>query len=222
MTYKIHLGRNQVAVSFGRKRGRPGKSPTAQLSEFLSYLVKIGTNRRLGGHPLSRVLRRVVENKKARQIFGLNIAMFALLSGTIIPSISAFSEAQEVEVTAVQANQVQLTTQKTIRNPLETFKVSQGYHFFHKAIDLKEETGAPIYPIMDGKVKEITYGHLGYGNSVLIDHGSGFESLYAHMSKIVVEKDEDVDQATVLGTVGSTGFSTGSHLHLEVYDHGEP
>ena len=54
----------------------------------------------------------------------------------------------------------------------------------------------------------------------MINHGSGFKSLYAHLAKITVNEGDEVDKNTVLGTVGSTGWSTGSHLHLEVYDNG--
>ena len=53
---------------------------------------------------------------------------------------------------------------------------------------------------------------------MLINHGSGFKSLYAHLGKIVVLPGDEVDKNTVIGTVGSTGWSTGSHLHLEVYE----
>ena len=60
------------------------------------------------------------------------------------------------------------------------------------------------------------------GNYIMVDHGSGFSSLYAHLSRIKVKTGQEVDKNTVIGLVGSTGLSTGSHLHLEVYDHGEP
>lgn len=216
------MGRYQLAVAFDRKRGRPKKYFPHHLKDFTFKLIKIGTDRRRAGNPLSRVLRYLMENKKVKQILGVNLAIFLLVSGTATPTISAFSNRQENEVTTLNPAVTEITTKNSVRMPLDSFNISQGYHAFHRAIDLREKNGSPIYPIMEGIVKEVAYSRFSYGNSVIVDHGSGFESLYAHMDKIVVKKGEAVDQNTVLGTVGSTGFSTGSHLHLEVYDHGEP
>lgn len=171
---------------------------------------------------IKRVLCRLFENKKMRQIFGANLMAFALLSGLVANPISAFTGNPETEMTAAVPEVVEVTTEDSIRQPLDSFKVTQGYHFFHRAVDLKEVVGAPIYPLKSGVVEEVSYGRFGYGQYVLIDHGDGFESLYAHLAKVVVAEGEAVDENTVLGTVGTTGWTTGSHLHLEVYDHGQP
>jgi murein DD-endopeptidase MepM/ murein hydrolase activator NlpD len=182
----------------------------------------VATDRRFTGHPVSRVLRRVFETKEARQFLGVNLLALTIVSGTMAPGISAFISNPEEELTIPNSQIIQLTTEETIRVPLDSFVVSQGYHTFHRAVDLNEIAGAPVYPIMEGIVEEVNYSRFSYGNHVIIDHGSGFESLYAHLGKIVVKKDEEVDKNTVIGTVGSTGLSTGPHLHLEVYDHGQP
>jgi murein DD-endopeptidase MepM/ murein hydrolase activator NlpD len=211
-----------VAFSIGRKRGRPKKPVFLQAKDFLSLLVKTARSRRYAGSPLTRVLRRILESQRARRVFGTNLAGFALLASTLTPSISAFSGKTEAEITHLNPALIQITTEKSVRVPLDSFNISQGYHFFHKAIDFNEISGAPIYPIMEGVVKETAGRGRGYGNYVIIDHGSGFESLYAHLGKIVVENGEAVDKNTVLGTVGATGRATGSHLHLEVYDHSQP
>lgn len=221
MTYKLDLGRHQLAVSLSRKRGRAKKNLINHVEAFISQLIQVGTDRRFAGQPVSRVLRRVFEKKKVRQLFGSNLMVLLLVAGTMAPPISAFTTDPVGEVTAVTTNEVQLTTEETIRVPLDSFKVTQGYHLFHRAVDLKEAVGAPIYPLKDGVVKEVVPFRFGYGNYVVIDHGNGFESLYAHLTKIVVAKGEKVNQNTVIGTVGNTGWSTGSHLHLEVYDHGQ-
>jgi murein DD-endopeptidase MepM/ murein hydrolase activator NlpD len=145
-----------------------------------------------------------------------------VLTGLLAPQTSAFGNQGESEATIFNPAVIRLTTENSIRRPLDSFNISQGYRTFHRAIDLNEVTGAPVYPIADGKVKMASYGRVSYGNHVIVDHGSGFESLYAHLAKIVVKNGEAVDKNTVLGTVGATGLATGSHLHLEVYDHGQP
>ncbi len=62
----------------------------------------------------------------------------------------------------------------------------------------------------------------GYGKVVVIDHGYGYESLYAHMSKIIVKPGEKVKRGQVIGYVGNTGRSTGPHLHYEIKKNGKP
>ena len=80
--------------------------------------------------------------------------------------------------------------------------------------------GTPIYPAMDGKVTTAGYNAT-YGNYVIITHHSGYKTLYGHMSKITCAKGNFVyAQKTQIGLVGSTGLSTGPHLHFTVYKNG--
>lgn len=85
----------------------------------------------------------------------------------------------------------------------------------HKGVDM---VGANkhIYPINNGTVVTKSYDRGGYGNYVIVDHGNGYWSLYAHMSKVYVKKGQSVNKNTIIGVEGSTGRSTGSHLHLEI------
>lgn len=220
MNQTISLGRYELGVSFNRKRGRPKQTSISHFNELISLLIKIGTDKRLAGHPASRVLRRLFERKEAKKILGFNLAVMTLLVGTIIPPISAFNLEQPVETTTVIANEESLVTEKSIRVPVDSFEVTQGYHALHRGIDLNEVEGAPVYPLMEGKVERVFHARFSYGNHILINHGSGFKSLYAHLAKVVVEEGEEVDINTVIGTVGHTGWASGSHLHLEVYDNG--
>ena len=91
---------------------------------------------------------------------------------------------------------------------------------FHTGTDMACPTGTPILASMSGKV--ITTGvNRVYGNYVIIDHGNGYQTLYAHMSKIIAQKGQWVSQGTRIGLVGSTGYSTGPHLHFTVYKNGK-
>lgn len=221
MTYSINFGRHQLAVKLSRKRGRSKKTFISHLNDFISQIIRIGTDKRFTGHPISRVLRRLFENKETRKILGFNLAIIALFVGTVIPPISALNSGQPVETTTVIANDEPLVTEETVRIPVDSFVVTSGYNALHRGIDLNEIEGAPVYPIMDGKVERTFYSRFSYGNHILISHDSGYQSLYAHLAKVVVKEGEEVDKNTVIGTVGHTGWASGSHLHLEVYDHGQ-
>ena len=90
----------------------------------------------------------------------------------------------------------------------------------HTGVDIGAGYGASIWAASGGTVILAAYNG-GYGNSVAIDHGGGFSTLYAHMSYIEVSEGERVDQGEYLGDVGSTGNSTGPHLHFETRVGGE-
>jgi murein DD-endopeptidase MepM/ murein hydrolase activator NlpD len=90
----------------------------------------------------------------------------------------------------------------------------------HKGIDLAAPTGTPIESVGDGTVTFAgTNG--GYGKFIKIKHASGYETAYAHLSKISVKKGERVSQGQLIGAVGSTGSSTGPHLHYELHANGK-
>lgn len=85
----------------------------------------------------------------------------------------------------------------------------------HAGIDLASYKGNPIYATGDGVVESAEYNK-GYGNSVIVDHGFGYKTRYAHMNAIAVRAGQKVSRGTHLGYVGTTGKSTGNHLHYEV------
>jgi len=86
---------------------------------------------------------------------------------------------------------------------------------FHPGLDIADPEGTPIAAAKDGVV--VSAGpNGGYGNFVVIDHGGGFATAYAHQSRLAVSEGQQVSQGQTIGYVGSTGFSTGNHLHFEV------
>lgn len=96
-------------------------------------------------------------------------------------------------------------------------RITQGYRFYHKAIDIANRSGGPILAADSGVVTETGWpDNYGYGNRVKIDHGNGTSTLYAHMSSIQVRTGQRVNRGDVLGQMGSTGRSTGTHLHFEI------
>ncbi len=94
-----------------------------------------------------------------------------------------------------------------------------GYSRMHQGVDFGAPTGTPIVAVTAGRVA-FAGRHGGHGNYVKLDHGSGLATGYAHMSRIAVTPGERVRQGEVIGYVGSTGISTGPHLHYEVFRNG--
>jgi murein DD-endopeptidase MepM/ murein hydrolase activator NlpD len=91
----------------------------------------------------------------------------------------------------------------------------------HNGVDIDAPYGAPVYAAASGRVL-VASGMGGYGLTVVIDHGDGLSTLYAHLSQILVDASGQIQQGAVIGKVGSTGYSTGPHLHFEIRINGEP
>ncbi|HYD34833.1 MAG TPA: M23 family metallopeptidase [Vitreimonas sp.] len=96
-------------------------------------------------------------------------------------------------------------------------RITQGYQFYHKAFDIANKGGGPILAADSGTVVVAGWiDNSGYGNRVMVDHGNGYVTLYAHMSVVQVQSGQRVNRGDLLGQMGSTGRSTGTHLHFEV------
>ncbi len=98
-----------------------------------------------------------------------------------------------------------------------------GYRWgrLHAGIDIANDVGTPVRAAMAGRVT-YTGWYSGYGYTVMIKHGQGYETLYGHLSDYVVENGQYVNTGQVIAYMGSTGNSTGPHLHFEVHINGEP
>lgn len=95
-----------------------------------------------------------------------------------------------------------------------------GVRAFHTGIDLAASTGTPVKVTLDGRVATIGYSPV-YGNYVIVTHDGGYQSLYAHLNTSSVKRGAWVTQGAIIGKVGNTGYSTGSHLHFSVYKNGK-
>ena len=111
------------------------------------------------------------------------------------------------------------------RNPLDTGRISSGYGMRvhpvlrrrkrHHGVDLAAPTGTPVYATADGAVSRADRSRT-YGLVIYVDHGAELQTRYAHLSKLLVADGQEVRKGDVIGYVGSTGRSTGPHLHYEV------
>lgn len=95
-------------------------------------------------------------------------------------------------------------------------KITQGYSFYHKAIDIANRSGGTIVAADSGTVAVVGWDSSGYGNRIIIEHGNGSATLYAHLSGTQVQAGQRVNRGDPIGQMGSTGRSTGVHLHFEI------
>jgi murein DD-endopeptidase MepM/ murein hydrolase activator NlpD len=110
--------------------------------------------------------------------------------------------------------------------PLDSTPVTSPFgprwRSWHYGVDLDLETGDPVYSGFDGIVRIAGYDRYGYGHYVVVRHKNGLETLYGHMSKILAEVGQELKAGDLIGKGGSTGRSTGSHLHYELRFQGAP
>jgi murein DD-endopeptidase MepM/ murein hydrolase activator NlpD len=105
--------------------------------------------------------------------------------------------------------------------PTSATRITQYFSWRHPGLDIADKVGTPLYAAEDGKVIISQGGwNGGYGNTIVIDHGGGMRTRYAHASQLYVSVGDTVKRGEVIATMGSTGRSTGSHLHFEVIING--
>ena len=103
--------------------------------------------------------------------------------------------------------------------PTTGHRISQYYKWRHLAIDITGNYSSPIYASDSGVVEKSGWGN-GYGNHIIINHGNGIKTLYAHASKLFVQTGDSVSRGQTIAMIGSTGWSTGPHIHFEVVVNG--
>ena len=97
---------------------------------------------------------------------------------------------------------------------------TKGYYAMHKGIDISGNYGDNVFSYKSGIIEYASWNNGGYGNMILIKHLDGTESRYAHLSSILVSVGQNINGGELLGKIGSTGSSTGNHLHFEIIING--
>lgn len=173
-------------------------------------------------NPLSYALRPLFSHKHLH--LGIGILMIAgLTTVALVSPFTSFATTDNtgggpVTVSVLTEGDPTLTTRESVKVPTNYVYISQGFWALHPGIDMASHIGEPVNPVMDGTVTQVLHDTWDYGNHIIIKHANNFSSLYAHLSKINVAVGQKVTTNTIIGEVGSTGRSTGPHLHLEIHD----
>jgi len=104
--------------------------------------------------------------------------------------------------------------------PTVGYRITQYYSWRHTGLDIANKIGTPLYAAEDGVVEKAGWNGGGYGNMILVNHGNGVKTRYAHASKLYVKVGDRVSRGEAIAAMGSTGRSTGSHIHFEVIING--
>ena len=167
-------------------------------------------------------LRKIIEKLPFKQLLGVNLAGLAFVAAVVVPQATDIANNWEI-LSETETTVVAVTpTASRFRWPLTSFGLSQRFHLGHPGVDLTSPNGTPVFPVADGWVAWVTSSLWGYGKHLLVQHDKGIQSLYAHLSAINVKQGDTVTKDTQLGAVGSTGWSAGNHLHLEIYQDSTP
>ena len=142
----------------------------------------------------------------------------------LVAQSRSFDEVMELAATHEARLQSIPAIQPVRNDDLKRVASGWGYRFhpiykvrkFHFGMDFSAPIGTEIFATGDGEVVKVRRSYTGYGRHIVIRHGFGYETLYAHMSKTLVKKGQKVKRGEVIGHVGNTGTSTTSHLHYEV------
>lgn len=129
------------------------------------------------------------------------------------PDLPAYASLERISVSETLARPLDKGSITSLfgyrKNPVS------GKYTFHSGLDLASPQGSNIYAILRGTVVFAGY-ESGYGNYIIVDHGGGLASLYAHCSKLIAQVGDKVEKGEIIALVGSTGNSTGPHLHIEL------
>lgn len=188
----------------------------------MKHFIKWILHTTYGSNNVSRFLRSKLEKISIRAVIGVNLTCLTFVAVFIVPQAQVASASMRVYFDTQKTVIDGVVADSQFRWPLAQFGISQSFHGGHMGLDLQADYGTPVYAIHNGTVAWTSMLSLGYGKHVLIKNTDEITSLYGHLSKIQVKQGDKVTKNTKIGEVGSTGWSTGNHLHLEIYQNDVP
>ena len=193
--YRVILEAEPIAKTV-REAGYGGINRYKQLEGLDNSELMIATTRKLD--VLTRQI--YIQSKSYDEVFELAKKKTELLAS--IPAIQPISNKDLTRIASGFGYRI---------HPIYKTQI------FHEGIDFTAPSGTPIYATGNGVIQVLEPMGRGYGNNIVINHGFGYETLYGHMSKFNVRQGQRVKRGDVIGFVGSTGSSTGPHVHYEVW-----
>lgn len=201
-------------ASAGRAVGAGVGSVGRAVGSGVSFVVSIP------GNVLGFVSNTAVVNAFIRPSDHEEVPIIDPNSAELRTAIAALPPAEDANQTAPQSAQ---GPQWPMHGRVTTeFGVDHWpFQHTHTGIDISNGRGSDVRPFRPGRVIDTVHSSRGLGNHVIVDHGNGVTSVYAHLASIAVSVGQDVGLDATLGSEGTTGVSTGNHLHFEIRVHGQ-
>lgn len=197
--YRVYFEANPIPEE-QRKAGFGGVNRYQDLEGFDNSKLIIASRKRV-----DILTKQIVVQSKSLD----EIAKLATDKEKLLEAIPAIQPVKNADLTRIASGYGYRTDPFT--------KVSK----FHYGMDFSSPRGTPVYASGNGRVERADNTATGYGNHIVLDHGYGYQSLYAHLYKYNVRPGQKVQRGDIIGFVGSTGRSEGPHLHYEIFKDGE-
>jgi LysM repeat protein len=160
---------------------------------------------------------KIVEANKLADASDISIGDLLFIPEGVRPTriVSSYRPPAATTSNVTPPSATDINTGSKLLWPVLSHRITQYYHWGHSGLDVGDKTGNPIYAAEAGKVERSGWSK-GYGYNVVINHGNGIKTLYAHSSKLLVSVGDSVSRGQTIALVGNTGWSTGPHIHFEV------
>jgi murein DD-endopeptidase MepM/ murein hydrolase activator NlpD len=203
---------------------KPGQSLKILPVSGLSHAVKKGENLSAIAKKYKIDEEKITEFNKLSENAILTVNKKLIIPGGVkiqakpAPKTSSYTGISAIKDLITQPSATPVASNK-MNWPTVGHRISQYYSWRHLGLDIANKTGTPIYS-SDAGIVEFAGWSTGYGNNIIIDHGGGKKTRYAHLLKFYLKKGDSAEKGESIGEMGSTGWSTGPHLHFEIIING--
>jgi LysM repeat protein len=184
----------------------------------ITYQIKKGDKLSAIAKNYQADLNKILEFNKLADATSIKVGQNIIIPGGVKPTVIVAKPAPTIKQTIknIFTPPPAASSNTRFQWPAVSHYITQYFGWRHTGLDIGDKTGDPIYAAEDGLVEASGWNKGGYGNYIIINHGGGYKTLYGHASKLLVSAGDTVSRGQVIGLIGSTGRSTGPHLHFEV------
>jgi murein DD-endopeptidase MepM/ murein hydrolase activator NlpD len=195
---------------------RPGQTIKIPPVDGLVYKIKKGDTLEKIAKTYQSDINDIVEFNQLTSLHDIIAGQDIMVPGGIKPSTYVPTKRPIASVFTAPTSQPSTDSGSKLLWPTNSRRITQYYKWRHSGLDIGNKTGQPIYASESGKVTTAGWNRGGYGYYVIINHGNGLVTLYAHATKLYVKRGDTVSRGDIIAGIGSTGWSTGPHIHYEV------
>ena len=191
---------------------RPGQTLKILPVSGISHKVKKGDTLKSIANGYKADINKIIDFNKLASSQDIQVNQVVIVPEGVKKTVAPAQSHSLSDIFALPA----AVSSSKLQWPTNSYRITQYYSWRHSGLDIGNNTGQPIYAAETGKVEASGWNSGGYGYYIIINHGGGLKTLYGHLSKILVKNGQNLSRGSVIGAIGSTGRSTGPHLHFEI------